>query len=177
MFLPSGLPPLGKLATIGMAVALATGGAAAGATAGAAQVQAASSARTCTVNDLYGSMGSKDLGAGQLYWPIKFTNTSTSACALRGFPGVSALSVSHQQIGGAAARSGRSYSTVTIQPGHTVTAVIHTTNGPIGGSCRSTGTYVRVYPPASHQALLIPAALRVCSNVFTVDPVTTQSQH
>ncbi|MEU6661903.1 DUF4232 domain-containing protein [Streptomyces sp. NPDC046821] len=183
MFQPSKLPLLGKLTTIGAAVALATAGVAAtamattgstttGATARTVQAQAASSVRTCAAGDLYASMGAKDFGAGQLYWPVKFTNTSTTACALRGYPGVSVLNTAHQQIGAAAARSGQTYNTVTIQPAHTATAVIHTTNGPIGGACRTTGTYVRVYPPASTHAMLVPAALRVCSNVFTIGPVT-----
>ncbi|MFF2508986.1 DUF4232 domain-containing protein [Streptomyces sp. NPDC058067] len=175
MFLPSRIPLFGKLAAIGAVVALATGGVAAGATSGTARAQAASSVRTCTVHDLYGSMGAKGTGAGQLYWPVEFTNTSTTACSLRGYPGVSVLNTAHQQIGGAAGRSGQTYNRVTIQPAHTVGAVLHTTNGPVGGPCRTTGTYVRVYPPASYDALLIPAPFRVCSNVFTVAPVTAQT--
>ncbi|MCX4460055.1 hypothetical protein OG585_45945 [Streptomyces sp. NBC_01340] len=29
------------------------------------------------------------------------------------------------------------------------------------------GTYLRVYPPASYKAVLVPAPLRACSNVFS----------
>ncbi|POX48254.1 hypothetical protein C3489_27565 [Streptomyces sp. Ru71] len=167
--LPLRRPLPRKLVTAGLVAAVVAGGA--GAAAVAAQ-PAGAAVPTCAASNLYLSMGRQDHGAGQLYWPIRFTNTGTGTCALRGYPGVSVLDVAHRQIGPAAGRSGQSFSTVTLRPAQTVSAVIHTTNGPIGGPCRPTGTYLRVYPPASHQALLVPASLRVCSNVFTVGPVS-----
>ncbi|MEU6661928.1 DUF4232 domain-containing protein [Streptomyces sp. NPDC046821] len=170
MALISAFPRLGRLAAVGAAVALAAGGATAGVAAGATQAPAASSPRTCALGDLYVSMGTKDFGAGQVYWPIKFTNTSTTACSLHGFPGVSVLNTAHQQIGAAATRTGPTHS-VTVSPAHTVTAVIHTTNGPLGGPCRPTSTYIRVYPPGSFHSVLVPAALSVCSNDFTITAV------
>ncbi|WP_189491286.1 DUF4232 domain-containing protein [Streptomyces antnestii] len=172
MFLPSELSRRGKLATVGVALALAASGAGAGVATGAPQAQTVSSTRACGVSDLYLSMGAKGLGAGQLFWPIRFTNTSTTSCTLRGFPGVSVLNTAHQQIGAPATRTTQPIHTVTVRPAHTVTAVIHTTNGPIGGSCRPTGTYIQVFPPGSSHSVLIPAALRVCSNIFTITPVT-----
>ncbi|MEV0978815.1 DUF4232 domain-containing protein [Streptomyces sp. NPDC049915] len=158
-----------KLAAAGLAAAVVAGGAAAAAVA----AQPASAAvPTCAASNLYLSMGRQDHGAGQLYWPLRFTNTGTGSCALRGYPGVSVLDVAHRQTGPAATRTGQSVATVTLRPAQTVSAVIHTTNGPIGGPCRPTGTYLRVYPPGSRQALLVPASLRVCSNVFTVTPIS-----
>jgi hypothetical protein len=141
----------------------------------AVQADASATTRTCTTGDLYLSMGRKDAAAGSLYWPIRFTNTSTSTCVLRGYPGVSVLTTAHHQIGPAAKRSGETYGTVKVAAAHTVTAVVRTANGPIGGPCNPTGTYLRVYPPASHTAVLIPAPLRTCSDLFTVGPVTTQT--
>ena len=160
-----------RAAAIALAATLAAGGAAFG----LSQAQAASSLRTCTVNDLYLSMGAKGAAAGSLYWPIQFTNTSTSNCALRGYPGVSVVNVAHTQIGSPAKRTGESYATVTVKPGQKVTSLIRTANGPIGGPCQATGTYLRVYPPASTASVLIPAPLKVCSNVFDVGPVTTRT--
>ncbi|MFD0393437.1 DUF4232 domain-containing protein [Streptomyces nogalater] len=72
--------------------------------------------RTCAVSDLYLSMGGKEGAAGSLYWPVRFTNTSTTKCALRGYPGVSVLDGAHHRIGPAAGHSGRSYGTVTLSP-------------------------------------------------------------
>ena len=159
------------------AAALATAGVAwsatATTTAAATTTRAPASARTCSLSDLYLSMGRKEGAAGSLYWSIQFTNTSTTKCALRGFPGVSALDTAHRQIGPAATRTDRSYSTVTLTPGHSATAVIRTTNGPIGGPCLRTGTYLRIYPPASRSATLVPARWTTCSHTFQVGPINT----
>ncbi|MFF4648625.1 DUF4232 domain-containing protein [Streptomyces sp. NPDC001380] len=130
---------------------------------------------TCTTGSLHLSMGRQDPGAGQLYQPIRFTNTGTRSCALRGYPGVSVLDAARRPIGALATRSGAGYGTVTVRPGRTVTAVLHTTNGPIGGPCRPTGSYLRVYPPGSYRSVLVPTRYRVCSGVFQVSPVTSRS--
>ncbi|NUR03198.1 MAG: DUF4232 domain-containing protein [Streptomyces sp.] len=151
---------------------LAGAGAAWSATAGT--TTAAQGLRTCAVSDLYVSMGRKEGAAGSVYWPIRFTNTSTTSCTLRGYPGVSALDPAHRQIGPAATHSGRSFTTVVLAPAHSVSAVIRTTNGPIGGPCLRTGTYLRIYPPASFRAVLVPASWTICSHLFQVGPVNTQ---
>ncbi|MER6980920.1 DUF4232 domain-containing protein [Streptomyces carpinensis] len=147
----------------------------AGVTWGAVRADAAGTVRTCTTGDLYPSMGRKDAAAGSLYWPVQMTNTSTSTCALRGYPGVSVLNTSHGQIGPAASRTGEKYGTIKVAPGRTVTAVVRTANGPVGGPCNPTGTYLRIYPPASTKAILVPASLRTCSGLFTVGPVTART--
>ncbi|WP_377268097.1 DUF4232 domain-containing protein [Peterkaempfera sp. SMS 1(5)a] len=158
-----------RLAASGAAALIGLGGALAGAVPAHA---AGAAVRTCSVADLRLSMGRQDVGAGQLHWPIRFTNRSTRTCALRGYPGVSVLDRAHRQIGAAATRNTQSYRTVTLRPGRTAVAVVHTTNGPIGGPCRPTGSSLRVFPPASYRSLLVPAALRVCSQVFSITPVT-----
>ena len=151
---------------------LAGTGAAWSATAGTAT--AAHGLRTCAVSDLYVSMGRKEGAAGSVYWPIRFTNTSTTSCTLRGYPGVSVLDPAHRQIGPAATHSGRPFATVVLAPARSVSAVIRTTNGPIGGPCLRTGTYLRIYAPASYQAVLVPASWTICSHLFQVGPVNTQ---
>ncbi|MFF4038675.1 DUF4232 domain-containing protein [Streptomyces sp. NPDC001816] len=162
----------GTVALLTAALAgITAGGAAWGVTSTAAQASAG--VRTCSTSDLYLSMGRKEGAAGSLYWTIRFTNTSTTKCALRGFPGVSALDTAHRQTGPAATRTGESYSTVTLAPAHAGFAVIRTTNGPVGGPCLRTGTYLRIYPPASHTAVLVPARWTICSSTFQVGPVNT----
>ncbi|MDX3763862.1 DUF4232 domain-containing protein [Streptomyces sp. AK02-04a] len=126
------------------------------------------------MSDLYLSMGRKEGAAGSLYWPIRFTNTSATSCALRGYPGVSVLDTAHHGIGPAASRTGEPYTTVTLAPAHFAAAVIRTSNGPVGGPCLSTGTYLRVYPPASYSAVLLPAPWTICSGLFQIGPVTTE---
>ncbi|MFF7351361.1 DUF4232 domain-containing protein [Streptomyces filipinensis] len=136
-----------------------------------APARASATVRTCTVSDLYLSMGRKEGAAGSLYWAIQFTNTSTTACALRGYPGVSALDTSHHQIGPAATHSGSSYGTVTLAPAHSASAIARTTNGPVGGPCLRTASYLRIYPPGSRSAALVPAPWKTCSGIFQVGPV------
>jgi hypothetical protein len=160
----------GTVALLTAALAgLTAGGAAWGVTSAAAQASAG--VRTCSASDLYLSMGRKEGAAGSLYWSIRFTNTGTSTCALRGYPGVSVLDTAHRQIGPAATRTGESSSTVTLAPAHSTVAVIRTANGPIGGPCLRTGTYLRIYPPASHTAVLVPAHWTICSGIFQTGPV------
>ncbi|MCZ0205273.1 DUF4232 domain-containing protein [Streptomyces sp. UMAF16] len=129
--------------------------------------------RTCAVSDLYLSLGAKEGAAGSLYWPVRFTNTSTSTCALRGYPGVSVVDGAHHRIGPAAKHSGSGYGTVTLSPGRSASAVLRTTNGPVGGPCERAGTYLQVYPPASRTATLVPAPWKTCSGVFQTGPVNT----
>ncbi|MFF4499709.1 DUF4232 domain-containing protein [Streptomyces sp. NPDC001401] len=174
MSLHSRRPSRRGLAALLSAGLLGLAGAGAAWSATATTATAAHRLRTCAVSDLYVSMGRKEGAAGSVYWPIRFTNTSTTGCALRGYPGVSALDTAHRQIGPAATRTGQSYSTVTLAPAHSVSAVIRTTNGPIGGPCLRTGTYLRIYPPASLEAVLVPASWTICSGNFQVGPVNTQ---
>ncbi|MGW1914908.1 DUF4232 domain-containing protein [Streptomyces sp. NPDC002076] len=167
------LPRRGPAAVLTAALlGLTAAGAAWSATPAAARTSA--TVRTCAVSDLYLSMGRKEGAAGSLYWPIRFTNTSTTSCALRGYPGVSVLDTAHHRIGPAATRSGRSYGTVTLAPAHSASAIARTTNGPVGGPCLRTGTYLRVYPPASHTATLVPATWTTCSGIFQVGPVNVE---
>ncbi|MCC5476099.1 DUF4232 domain-containing protein [Streptomyces barringtoniae] len=167
------LPRRGPAAALTAALlGLTAAGAAWSATPAAAR--ASTTVRTCAVSDLYLAMGSKEGAAGSLYWPLRFTNTGATSCALRGYPGVSVLDTAHHQIGPAATHSGRSYGTVTLAPAHTASAVVRTTNGPIGGPCLRTGTYLRVYAPASRTATLVPAPWTTCSGLFQVGPVNVQ---
>ena len=126
------------------------------------------------MSDLYLSTGRKEGAAGSVYWQIRFTNTSTTRCALRGYPGVSVLDTAHRQFGPAARCTGQSSSTVTPAPARSASAVIRTSNGPIGGLCLRTGTYLRIYPPASHRSVLVPARCTLCSGIFQAGPVGTQ---
>ncbi|MEU2059191.1 DUF4232 domain-containing protein [Streptomyces sp. NPDC013455] len=141
----------------------------------AAPARTAAAVPTCAASDLYLSMGGKEGAAGSLYWPVRFTNTGTTRCTLRGFPGVSVLDTAHHRIGPAATHGDLAYDTVALAPGRSASAVLRTANGPVGGPCLRTGTYLRVYPPASRTATLIPAPWKTCSDVFQVGPVNPEN--
>ncbi|WP_431677819.1 DUF4232 domain-containing protein [Kitasatospora sp. KL5] len=152
---------------LGSAAALLAAG---GAVAAAESVQAASTTPTCQAGDLYLAVGSPQGAAGSFLYPVVFTNTATHSCALRGYPGVSVLTVGHAMIGAPAARNGVPVSTVVLAPAGTATATIRTNDPGVVPSCRTTSTYLGVYPPASTQQKLVPFHLRVCG-VFEVSPV------
>jgi hypothetical protein len=111
-------------------------------------------------------------GAGSLFVPVRFTNTSTQTCALRGYPGVSILDIEHHQIGAPATRNPHPVSTVLVHPDQTVTATLRTNSRDVVPACRATSTYVQVFPPASLPSGLIPYRLQVCGT-FQVNPVQT----
>ncbi|MFD8980355.1 DUF4232 domain-containing protein [Streptomyces sp. NPDC059564] len=76
------------------------------------------------------------------------------------------------QVGKPADRDGQVPAAVSLAPGRSATATLHTTNGPIGGPCLPKGAFLKVYPPASTEAVLLNTPFQVCSNLFTVSPVT-----
>ena len=104
-------------------------------------------------------LGQADAGAGQLYVPIVFVNTSSNACEMRGFPGVSLLDQNSNQIGQPATREGAEGSVVT-------SALLHTSNG-IGGSgtCTPRASAIRVYPPDNTEAIIVPGEFVACGGM------------
>src|ERR1700739_4615713 len=66
-----------------------------------------------------------DGAAGSVYYPLQFTNLSRHACALRGFPGVSAVDRNLHQLGSPAGRARVvPVRTVVLAPGRTAHAVL-----------------------------------------------------
>ena len=59
-------------------------------------------------------------------------NTSTTTCEVRGFPGVSLLDGSGNQIGEPATREGNEGAAVVLKPGESASATLHTTNEGVG---------------------------------------------
>ncbi|MDT3399387.1 DUF4232 domain-containing protein [Streptomyces sp. B1866] len=144
---------------------------------GASTAPGASSApsarRICAAGDLKLSFGRVDIGAGNIYAPLVFTNTGKSSCTLTGFPGVSVLDSSGKAIGAPATRSGAAHGTLTLKSGGSVHASVHTVNEGVSGKpCRPAASTIRAYPPDSRQALTAPVrSFRVCGGVFDVSAV------
>lgn len=117
----------------------------------------------CSAAQLRLSLGQPDAGAGQLYQPIVFVNTSTKSCELRGFPGVSLLDQTGAQIGQPATREGAEGATVTLAANGTASAVLHTANGIAGDTpCAPASESIRVYPPDSTEAITIRGQFTAC---------------
>jgi hypothetical protein len=117
----------------------------------------------CATNELSASLGNPNAGAGQVYTPLVLTNTGNRTCELRGFPGVSVLDASGNQIGQPASREGSEGATVSIAPGKTASATLHTTNQGVGGSsCSAQSSKMKVFPPDDTVALTFAAGYTVC---------------
>ncbi|MEZ3182742.1 DUF4232 domain-containing protein [Streptomyces pimonensis] len=127
----------------------------------------------CTRDRLALSLGRISPGAGNLYAPLVFTNEGTSACHLKGFPGVTLLDASGERIGDPAQRSGDMRPAVVLAPGESAYAALHTLNEGISDEpCRRPAASVQAYPPGSTWALRTPArAFQVCGGTFEVSAV------
>jgi uncharacterized protein DUF4232 len=105
--------------------------------------------------------------AGSAYVRLTFTNLSGQACSLRGYPGVSAVSLAGRQLGRAAARDRsdrpRTVSLAAGQSALTMLQIATAQNYP-RSSCRPvTAAGIRVYPPNQTAARLVPFPFPACS--------------
>jgi hypothetical protein len=132
-----------------------------------------SASSRCTVTDLKMTLGRGDPGAGNIYFPLDFTNTGATACTLDGFPGVSLLRGDGSVIGKPADRQPVKASAVRVAPGETVEADLHTVNEGIkDGGCWRKPTLIMVYPPGSKQSMTLATSNPVvCGDTFDVGPV------
>lgn len=149
--------------------AVATGVATLGVTlASTAPVTAAPSATArCTVSDLSLGHTRHDLGAGQGYEKLVFTNRSGHTCRLSGFPGVSYVDSQGHQLTQPADRDGTAH-TATLAPGASAKALLHWINN-VGAVPACQGNYttaagLRVYPPGSSTAMYLRDPHPACRN-------------
>ncbi|MEU1806162.1 DUF4232 domain-containing protein [Streptomyces sp. NPDC019937] len=127
----------------------------------------------CPTDRLGLSLGREDVGAGNVHMPLVLTNKSTATCTLTGFPGVSLLDSAGSAIGDPASRRGGSRSTVSLPPGGSASAMLHTLNeGTADKPCWRTPARIRAYPPDSYTSMTVPArSFRVCGGVFEVESI------
>jgi len=129
----------------------------------------------CTAEDLgvWVAVSQGNGAAGTIFFPLQFTNLSRHACAMRGFPGVSAVDRNNHQLGGPAgwdhvvpAR------TVVLAPGATAHTILGYSDVVVssGPGCHPTfGTFeLRVYPPGQHRATYAAFDLQACSHAGPV---------
>jgi hypothetical protein len=108
--------------------------------------------------------------AGTIVYPLELTNTSGTACHLRGFPGVSAWN--GHQLGGPAKRDHAvAPQTVTLANGATAHALVGFID--VGNFSRSsckpkTAGALHVFPPGERAGRFVPFSFRACSKTGPV---------
>ena len=118
----------------------------------------------CSSEVLTLSAGAPSGSAGGTYYELGLANGGPSACLLEGFPGVSFLDRSGQQIGQPAQRMGNeTVVAVRLAPGATGYVTIRVTDPGVWPCPAVESTSVRVYPPGQTQALVAPLSAAVCS--------------
>jgi hypothetical protein len=136
----------------------------------------------CTAGDL-GAWVAIDQGngaAGSIYYPLQFTNLSRHACAMRGFPGVSAIDRNGHQLGSPAswghvvpAR------TVVLAAGATAHTILRYSDATVttAPGCHPvfSAFELRVYPPGQYSATYAAFGLEACSHAgpiyLSVEPI------
>ena len=120
--------------------------------------------------------------AGSTYYPVDFTNTSSSPCGLYGYPGMSFVTADDsggRQIG-AAARQNPGFGKVAVRlaPGgraHAWLQVTEAGNYPASACQPVTAHWLRVFAPGETQARYVNHAFDACSSasarLLTVMPV------
>ena len=153
-------------------------GAAAGTGSGAAGLAACESASLRVTVDASQAGGA----AGSTYYPVDFTNTSSSPCGLYGYPGVSfvtADSSAGRQIG-AAAQQNPGFGKVAVRlaasgVAHAWLQVAEAGNYPAASCQPVTAHWLRVFAPGETEALYVNHAFDACSSasapLLTVMPV------
>jgi hypothetical protein len=129
----------------------------------------------CTAKDLgvWVAVSQGNGAAGSLFLPLQFTNLSRHACAMRGFPGVSAVDRNGHQLGSPAGWSHVIPSrTVVLAPGATAHTILRYSDVEVSSApgCHPTfGTFeLRVYPPGQRAATYAAFDLQACSHAGPV---------
>lgn len=127
----------------------------------------------CKAGDLKLSLGRGDAGAGTVWRPLRFTNSSDHKCELQGFPGVSYVAGDDgHQVGAAAYRDGYKGAALLLAPGKTAHAPVGFINvdNYDPADCKPTSVRgLRVYPPQETNAMYLPNPGRGCANPDVAD--------
>ncbi|MEU9484975.1 DUF4232 domain-containing protein [Streptomyces decoyicus] len=137
------------------------------------QASAMTASDRCNAADMSLRLGRSDIGAGNIRYPLVFTNKGKKACTLRGYPGVSLIQRDGSAVGKPATREGGSGPVVRLQPGQSAHALLHTLNEGVSDTpCWDRSQIVFVYPPGSKESMTTGSAgLRVCGGRFDVTAV------
>jgi hypothetical protein len=163
-------------AITGLAITTTAAFAATGSSASTAAVPA------CTASSL-GAWVAIDQGngaAGSIFYPLEFTNLSRHTCAMRGFPGVSALDRNGRQLGSPAGWDRTApVRTVVLAPGATAHTLLRWSDAAVttAPGCHPVfSTFeLRIFPPgqrgATHAAFGLEACSRAGVRYLSVGPI------
>jgi hypothetical protein len=123
----------------------------------------------CPAADLKLTVGVGNGAAGTVYYPLDFTNTSSAACTMHGYPGVAFVSLpGGSQVGAPAGRgSNTAPALVTLAPGAVAHATLAVSDVLIGNNCLHHQVevhWVQVYPPDQYSALFARLRRQGCAN-------------
>ncbi|MGO8959444.1 MAG: DUF4232 domain-containing protein [Streptosporangiaceae bacterium] len=130
---------------------------------------ASSEPSQCATSDLRLTVGPANGAAGTIYYPLDFTNASSSACTMYGYPGVAFVSSpGGSQVGAAAGRrSSTTAALVTLEPGATADATLAVSDVLISNNCphqQVQVNWVQVYPPDEYTALYARLSRQGCAD-------------
>ncbi len=126
---------------------------------------AASAPAGCLAPALQVKLGVSQGTAGTIYQVVDLTNTSSSTCALDGYPGVSFVSgIGGQQIGHPATRNPvMAARLVTLVPGQVGNFLLAVTDA--GAVCKPvTVHWLKIYPPGDTAALYLSYTTQACAS-------------
>lgn len=132
-----------------------------------AQVLQSASPGVCSSGQLTVNMSSLGGAAGSRYYQLRFTNSSSRACTLTGYSGVSFVSSNGDQVGAAAQREASSYSPVLIEPSTATYEMLRQVNAEDypPASCQTVPVRgVRVYAPEQTASTVLPLAGQGCQS-------------
>ena len=140
----------------------------------------------CLTGELRLAVGRQNGAAGTIYYPLDFTNASSAACTMYGYPGVAFVTSQGGSVVGAPAGrrliGGIVPALITLQPGATAHATLAISDVLVGNQCHHHQvpvSTIQVYPPDQYTALFAPFSGTGCANkslvVMWVSPVTSGS--
>jgi Protein of unknown function (DUF4232) len=151
-----------------------------------ASPSASAPAAGCSPSDLKAAVaaGPGGAAAGSTYYPLNFTNTSSSPCSMFGYPGISFVTgQGGSQIGRPASRNPAvPPATVVLAPGataHVTLQVVDALNYSKSACQPVTAHWLKIFPPGQFSALYVPFSALTCSaklptklgSALTVDAV------
>ena len=140
----------------------------------------------CLTSDLRLAVGRQNGAAGTIYYPLDFTNVSSAACTMYGYPGVAFVTAQGGSLIGAPAGrrliGGIAPTLITLQPGATAHATLAISDVLLSNQCHNHQvpvSTIQVFPPDQYTALFAPFSGTGCADkslvVMWVSPVTPGS--
>ncbi len=138
----------------------------------------ASTPPNCPTGQLGVRLGAAEGAAGSTVTPLVFTNSGSSTCQLRGFPGVSFVAGDDgHQVGPAATEDGARAGEVDLAPGQSAHALVRITDSRNLDNATCVPTTVRglrIYPPGDTAAAFVAAPQTACAQALLLHVETME---